>query len=269
MPNTLTKHHTIDQGSNMGGSKNMASPFLDRSDSIKVFIIGDSHIVRSGLRRILENEPAIHVLGDVSVKEASVGCVSHSSPDLVLIDLDSHSADVLECIGALHGASEKLAVLVIIELADHEVARKALTLGASGIVLKMQPPGVLIAAIRELCQVHRPASMPRSGVRVDAQNQNGVRSIGRSEDPDTRVRVDSLTVRERDIIRLLGRGLRNKDIANRLSISDITVRHHLTSIFCKLEVEDRQKLLILAHRYGLVELGLSTEPAEATAQSRS
>lgn len=74
-------------------------------------------------------------------------------------------------------------------------------------------------------------------------------------------KIHSLTARERDIIRLLGQGLKNKDIANQLSISDITVRHHLTSIFCKLEVEDRQKLLILAHRYGLVELGLSTESA--------
>ena len=257
MPNNRTKAHTIDLGSN----KDLARPFIDQNDSfsIKVFIVGDSHIVRSGLRRILENEPAIHVLGDVSIKEASVECVSHSSPDLVLIDLDAHSANVLECIGALHAASEKFAVLIMIELADHEVALKALTLGASGIVLKMQPPAILIAAIRELSQIHRPAAMPRNGAREDARSQNGVRSIGRSDDPDTRVRVDSLTAREREIIRLLGRGLRNKDIANRLSISDITVRHHLTSIFCKLEVEDRQKLLLLAHRHGLVDL--SVHPA--------
>ena len=261
MPNYRTKAHTIDQDqwSTFNGKKNLAIPFIEPNDSIKVFIVGDSHIVRSGLRRILENEPAIDVLGDVSVKEASVERVSHSLPDLVLIDLGAHSANVLECIGALHAASEKFAVLIMIELADHEVALKALTLGASGIVLKMQPPTILIAAIRDLCQVHRPAAMPRSGARENARSHNGVRSIGRSDDPDTRVRVDSLTAREREIIRLLGRGLRNKDIANRLSISDITVRHHLTSIFCKLDVEDRQKLLILAHRYGLVDLSFHAE----------
>jgi len=261
MPNYRTKAHTIDQDqwSTFNGKKNLAIPFIEPNDSIKVFIVGDSHIVRSGLRRILENEPAIDVLGDVSVKEASVERVSHSLPDLVLIDLGAHSANVLECIGALHAASEKFAVLIMIELADHEVALRALTLGVSGIVLKMQPPAILIAAIRELSQIHRPAAMPRNGAREDARSQNGVRSIGRSDDPDTRVRVDSLTAREREIIRLLGRGLRNKDIANRLSISDITVRHHLTSIFCKLEVEDRQKLLLLAHRHGLVDL--SVHPA--------
>lgn len=260
MPNKRTTHHTIDQGSksDSNGSKN-ANLFVDRNDSIKVFIIGDSHIVRSGLRRILETQLAICVVGDVSVKEASVTSISHHSPDLVIIDLDSHSSDALERIGSLHDTCATLAILVMIELADHELARKALALGASGIVLKMQPPAVLVAAIRELCQVHRQASMRRSGVRDDAQNQNGVRSIDRTIDSDTILRVDSLTAREREIIQLLGYGLRNKDIAKRLSISDITVRHHLTSIFCKLDVEDRQKLLILAHRYGLVDLSFHAE----------
>ena len=127
--------------------------------------------MRSGLRRILESHSI--VLGDVSVKEASVGSISHYSPDLVLIDLDSRSADVLECIGALHNACEKLAVLVIIELADYDLARKALALGASGIVLKVQPPAVLIAAIRELCPANRHDSMATSGARRHSQISNG------------------------------------------------------------------------------------------------
>jgi DNA-binding NarL/FixJ family response regulator len=259
MPNNRTRAHTIDHGSmsTLGGNKSLASPIIDQNDSIRVFIVGESHIVRSGLRRILENVPALHVLGDVSLKEASVECVSHSSPDLVLIDLDSHNDDVLACIGALHEASEKFAVLIMIELADHELAQKALTHGASGIVLKMQPPAVLVTAIRELCKVHRHNSTPTSGVRRDRQIANG----GKLSDSGTMAKLQSLTARERDIIGLIGFGMKNKDIANRLSISDITVRHHLTSIFCKLEVEDRQKLLILAHRYGLIDLALSIESA--------
>ena len=79
-----------------------------------------------------------------------------------------------------------------------------------------------------------------------------------SDDSQDMNRIESLTVREREIIRLIGLGLKNKDIAKRLSITDITVRHHLTSIFRKLEVSDCQKLLILAHRYGLAELKLHT-----------
>jgi DNA-binding NarL/FixJ family response regulator len=70
-------------------------------------------------------------------------------------------------------------------------------------------------------------------------------------------KIDSLTTREREIIRLIAAGLKNKEVASRLRISDITVRHHLTSIFSKLDVSNRQKLLILAHEHGLVELTLS------------
>jgi DNA-binding NarL/FixJ family response regulator len=77
---------------------------------------------------------------------------------------------------------------------------------------------------------------------------------------DTR-KIQSLTTRELEVIRQIALGLKNKDIANRLSISDITVRHHLTSLFFKLEVADRQKLLILAYRYGLAELTLRAESA--------
>jgi DNA-binding NarL/FixJ family response regulator len=251
MPNKPKKKHTIDQGSK--------GPLSD----VSVFLVGDSPIVRAGLRRIVETEPVICVIGEASAKETTVGSISHYSPDLVLVDLDSHSSHVLECIGALHEACERLAILIIVDLADHELARKALTLGASGIVLKMQPPAVLIAAIRELCQVHHPTVISSIGTHEDTQTDTAVRSMSRSNVSGTMGKVQSLTARERDIIRLLGRGLKNKDIAHRLSISDITVRHHLTSIFCKLEVEDRQKLLILAHRYGLVEFGSPTEPDEA------
>jgi DNA-binding NarL/FixJ family response regulator len=75
------------------------------------------------------------------------------------------------------------------------------------------------------------------------------------------MKLNSLTTREREIIQLIGLGLKNKDIAHRLSISDITVRHHLTSIFCKLGISDRQNLLIMAYRHGLLDLSLQGQSA--------
>jgi DNA-binding NarL/FixJ family response regulator len=146
------------------------------------------------------------------------------------------------------------------DLADYEFARRALALGAHGIALKIQPPAVLIAAIHSLCPPHSEViselvASDTTKIKVtnilksNISNMESVRKIGR------------LTNREREIIRLVGLGLKNKDIATRLSITDITVRHHLTSIFRKLEVPDRQNLLILAHRFGLVELAFSSEPA--------
>jgi DNA-binding NarL/FixJ family response regulator len=223
--------------------------------TIKVFIVGDSHIMRSGLRRIVEAQAGIRVGGEASVKRAYADNILRPRPDLVLVDLDPRSADVLELIGTLHDAPQNLPVLVMSELADHELARKALAVGASGLVLKMQPPAVLIAAIRELCPDYREDSPGKTGALGDTQT--ATRLIKPSDVSNSIARIESLTAREREIIRLIGLGLKNKEIANRLSISDITVRHHLTSIFCKLEVADRQNLLILAHRYGLADFNVS------------
>jgi len=236
----------------------------DRSEEslmINIFIVGDSHITRSGLRRILETQTAVRVLGELSVKRATAEVILDHRPDVVLVDLDSHGADVLELIGALVEVAGAAAILVLSDLTDHELARKALSRGASGIALKMQPPAVLIAAIRELCPVSRKDSAPKSDPTKTLPNAKDKKVLQLPDDTKDLSKIHNLTAREREIIWLIGQGLKNKEIARRLSISDITVRHHLTSIFCKLEVEDRQKLLILAHRYGLADLSVSSEPA--------
>jgi len=226
--------------------------------AIKVFIVGDSHIVRSGLRKIIETQGTARVLGEVSVRQASADTIAGHNPDLVIVDLDPRSTDPLGFIGAFHEALDNIPVLVLGDLADHGLIQKALALGAAEVVLRMQPPAVLIAAIRELCPAYRDdlAGRTVTGTMVNTTIPK-VRTLMRPSADDMN-RIDSLTVREREIIRLIGLGLKNKDIAKRLSLPDITVRHHLTSIFRKLEVSDRQKLLILAHRYGLAELTLHT-----------
>jgi DNA-binding NarL/FixJ family response regulator len=149
------------------------------------------------------------------------------------------------------------AILVLSDLADHKFARKALTLGAAGIVLKIQSPSVLLAAIKDLFPHYALTSGHKrwpTDIKQHPLNRDGQRFSKRSVSEPADVHIDRLTTRERQIVHLIGLGLRNKEIANRLSISDITVRHHLTNIFCKLEVPDRQKLLIFAHRFGLAEL---------------
>jgi DNA-binding NarL/FixJ family response regulator len=251
--------HTIEHGK----AKASFAPLSEKiecNSPIKVVIVGDNHIVRSGLGKILEGEASICVQGEITVKQATAESISNYSPDLILIDLDSRGADALGLIRSLRDRFEALAILVMIELEAHELALQALTVGAAGIVLKLQPPGVLVAAIRELFPVSQHSSTPVNRIGDRTPNTHGKTLIGVSGATITMAKVHSLTGREREIISLIGHGLKNKEIANRLSISDITVRHHLTSIFCKLEVEDRQKLLILAHRYGLIDLSFPPEP---------
>ena len=231
---------------------------------ISVLIVTDNHIIRSGLRQILDSETSIQVFGEVSVEQAiALEIIPGRHPDVILVDLDYRGNDALCFIENLRSLLKKdSGILVLSDLADYEVARKALALGAAGVVLKMQPPAVLIAAIKDVCANNFHESFQNNVViRKEITNGHRISKIDSGAADEMR-RIQSLTAREREIIGLVGLGLKNKDIANRLSISDITVRHHLTSIFCKLGVSDRQKLLILAHRNGLANLNLSSvEPA--------
>ena len=227
---------------------------------ISVLIVSDNHIIRSGLRQILDSEAGVHVFGDTNIEQTvAVESIPGQYPDLILVDLDSRGNDPLRFIENLLQVIKKdSSILVLSDLTDHELARKALALGVAGVVLKMQPPAVLIAAVKDLCaqNSNRPAD-DNFGIRKDLPNAERVAKIYTGTSEETR-RIQSLTPREREIIGLVGLGLKNKDIANKLSITDITVRHHLTSIFCKLDVSDRQKLLLLAHRNGLADLMLSS-----------
>jgi DNA-binding NarL/FixJ family response regulator len=226
---------------------------------IKILIVSDNHIFRSGLWKILEAQVGILVLGDSSMERAeAVNGLLRRQPELILLDLDSRTTDALAAVESIQKTFNNSSMLVLTDLADHELIRRALSLGVAGVVLKMQPPAVLIAAIQHLCARYRFEVMPTPSATEQSGSQPSSTPAPNAQE---RLRIDSLTPRERDIIRLVGLGLKNKDIANRLSISDITVRHHLTSIFCKLEITDRQKLLILAHRYGLADLSLHAESA--------
>lgn len=233
---------------------------------IRVLIVSDSHIMRSGLRRILESQSGIHVLGDVSIEKAGAPhTILRQRPDLTLIDIDPRGNDALMVISTIQKSLKNTAVLVLSDLADHEIARKALALGAAGVVLKIQPPTVLLAAIQDLCPRLSLESKPAVLITETKQPKNQKfmkpQPMAFHTDADDKLKINSLTTRELEIIRLIALGLKNKDIANRLSISDITVRHHLTSIFCKLDVPDRQKLLILTYRYGLADPALHAESA--------
>lgn len=229
---------------------------MDAGELITVLIVSDSHIVRSGLRRILESQPNMAVLGEISTKSGNMDALLRQNPAIALVDLDPQGADALGFVRKVKRSSRNTIVLVLSDLDDEERARKALVLGATGVVLKMQPPSVLIATIESLCGYNGgPVELGRAVPKM--------RSDHRLEAPESRTaastKIDSLTEREREVIGLIAGGLKNKAIARRLHISDITVRHHLTSIFNKLGVSDRQKLLILAHQQGLARLTLSSE----------
>ena len=180
--------------------------------------------------------------------------ILREKPQVVLIDMEPE-IDVTGLIRKVKSVLQDSKIILLCGFEDKERTREAFSSGVDGIVLKVQPPAVLIATVESLCLAQAEAVSIPTGVPVST-----VTGAPRSSHVSEQYPVkwpSALTEREREVIVLIGQGLSNKDIADRLCISGITVRHHLTSIFDKLGVTTRQKLLIRAHQYGLVEITAS------------
>jgi DNA-binding NarL/FixJ family response regulator len=182
--------------------------------------------------------------------------IVHEAPHVILIDMESE-LDAGPLIQKIRQRAPVAKIILLSGFDDKERTKEAFLQGVDGIVLKVQPPAVLVAVIDRLCQAIR-SSVNDKGGEVSSTFLTSPRPIPFTNTEAAALRLpDGLTEREREVIVLIGQGLSNKDIADRLCISGITVRHHLTSIFDKLGVTTRQKLLIRAHQFGLVELTAS------------
>lgn len=218
------------------------------SRPIRLLLLGPHAIGRAGLRLLVESGPDMTVIGETASSSEAVRMASHEQPDIILVDLN-HEGAHLECLPSLFEAAKASRVLVLMEGQDHELGQRAVRLGATGIVFKDKAPDVLIAAIQK---VHAgEAWLDRFTIAsVLTEMSRGKHTKPGSPDAEN---IAALTKREREVITLVALGLRNKQIAERLFISDVTVRHHLTSVFSKLLVSDRFELMIYAYRHGLAE----------------
>jgi DNA-binding NarL/FixJ family response regulator len=211
-----------------GASANLGN----RTQPLRVMVVSSNYMTRAGLRVILDAHPDILLLGELARGTNAVEIVGQEKPDVIVIDLDLTGGDASDLIRKFRAAAKDTHILILCGLNNEHLTREALSSGAAGVVLKIQPAAVHFAANK--CLYDR------------------IPTFISSSQP-TKI-LTNVTTRERDVIALIGAGLRNKDIAARLCISETTVRHHLTSIFSKLDVSSRQKLLIVAHQNGLTKL---------------
>lgn len=216
-----------------------------------VAIISSNYLLRLGLQRIVEAERWIKLIGQTTHGTNLDEVLASNHPTIAILDTENDHA-IPELILKIKRAAPAIKVILLSGFEDMERTRQAFASGVDGIVLKVQPSAVLIATIAHLARTDEevPLTFERLG---------GPRKLSAQAEPPpllTRApaqhkRLDGLTEREQEVVRLVSEGLSNKDIADRLCISSITVRHHLTSIFDKLGVSNRQKLLIRAHQNGL------------------
>lgn len=213
---------------------------------LRIMIVDDHEVVRAGLRMLIDSEPGMEVVALASNRKESLAAATKESPDLILLDLDLGGENALTFITELKETAKNARILVLTGLNDSSTHRRAIKLGAMGVVLKDQAAEVLINAIRK---VH-------SGeVWIDRAMVGDVLTemVRGGQDPAT-LQIDSLTDRERQVIKLIAEGLRNKQIGERLYISETTVTHHLSSIFSKLGVSDRLELVIFAFGHNLARI---------------
>jgi DNA-binding NarL/FixJ family response regulator len=170
-------------------------------------------------------------------------------PEIILLDLDLGADNGLDLLPDLLATAPGSRVILLTGVRDPELHYRAVRLGAMGVVLKEQAVDVLVTAIEK---VH--AGEAWLDPSLTARLLTGMSGARRAEETNTEAaKIATLTERERDVIGLICEGLPNKQIGQRLHISETTVRHHLTSIFDKLGVESRLELVIYAYRHGLAK----------------
>ena len=210
------------------------------SEQLRILLIEDQLVIRAGLRLLIESQPGMQVVALAANREEALKFAACESPDLILLDLKLGEESGLAFLPELRAATPKARVLVLTSSKDVDVHRQAVRLGAAGIVLKDQEPELLIKAIRKVHAGEVWLDRTTTGNIFHEMTQNSG-----DLDPE-QSKIQSLTDREFQVIKLIAEGLKNKEIAKRLFISETTVTHHLSSIFSKLEVSDRLELVIYA-----------------------
>jgi len=215
---------------------------------IRIILVDDHKVVRGGLRMLLESSPGLKVVGEAGSRAEALPLIERERPDIILLDMDLRGESGLDILQNLPKNFEGH-VLILTGVVDPEIHRTCVRLGARGLVQKDLAPEVLVKAIKKVHEgeIWFDRNM-MSSVLSDVLSQKE-----RNDGDPERQKINTLTAREHQVIALVSEGLKNKQIAERLFISDTTVRHHLTSIFSKLDISDRLELVIYSYRHELAK----------------
>jgi len=220
--------------------------------SIKVLLADDHVVVRAGTRQLLERHPDITIIGEASTGQEAVQLATNLGPDVVVMDVRMPGMSGVEATKAIKATHPEMNVLVLTAHDDDEYVFALLQAGANGYLLKTAEAEELVKAIRTVVDGEL-ALAPMVAGKVVSQftSGKGLPDVLSSIKSD----YDGLTEREMDILRLVGKGLTNKEIGRDLFISDRTVQAHLSNIFSKLNVSSRTEAVMYAVRKGWIAAG--------------
>ncbi len=207
---------------------------------LKIIIADDHQIVRRGLRMTIDAEKDMKVLAEAVNGAEVLALIKKHKPDVALMDLQMPEMDGVEALKIIRAEFAELPILILTSFTDDAHVYAALRAGASGFLLKEMGGDELVEAIRNAAK-GKPQLHPDIAKRLMAR-------APMPEDP-----FETLTEREREILKLLGRGISNKEIAVELTLTEMTVKGYVSDVLMKLGVSDRTQAALMAVRFGLVK----------------
>jgi NarL family two-component system response regulator LiaR len=213
-------------------------------DRIRILIADDHAIVREGLRALIQSEPGMELAGEAEDGEQTIRLARSLKPDILLLDMVMPRKNGLAVIEEIKRAGLSLRILVLTSFSDDDTVFPAIKAGAEGYLLKDTSPKTLLKSIREVAS-GQPSISPSIAAKL-------IRDLQRP--PDLPKTEDPLTERELETLILIAQGLSNGEIADKLVITEGTVRIHVSNILSKLHLANRTQAALYAIKEGIVEL---------------
>ena len=220
---------------------------MDDSGIIRILIVDDHTIFRDGLKILLNSEPGFQVIGEAGDGKQALKLVEELQPDILLLDLLMPNTSGLEVLQSLAESQSKVRTILLSGVAEGDDISRVFELGACGLVLKDSATSMLFKGIRAVMAGQY--WIGRQGVSSLVQTLKHYKNSAAKKKPKN----FGLTPREMEVVRAVVSGYPNKEIATRFSISEQTVKHHITNVFDKLGVYNRLELTLFAFHHGLVE----------------
>jgi DNA-binding NarL/FixJ family response regulator len=214
-------------------------------DAVSILIVDDHTLFRTGIRKMLQAEADMHVVGEAATGREALEQAHQLMPDVILMDVKMPDMDGIEATRRLCREMPHVGVIFCTMFEDDEFVFAGLQAGGRGYILKDADPETMLRAIRAVAHGE---SLLGSTIA-----QKVMRQFSALPDKQTAL-VDDLTPRELEVLTLIAEGLPNKEIAQELTISEKTVKNHINNIFSKIHVYDRSQAMLYAIRQGLVKV---------------
>jgi len=213
--------------------------------AIKVAIVDDEPVVRSGLENLLKRSPGFSCVGTYADGESAMSNLPQKPPDVLLMDIQLPGIDGISAIRTLRGQLPNTEIIMLTAMEDHDRIFASFTAGASGYLLKHTAPNKILEAIREVSGGGSPMSAPIARRLVKFFGTERIAPAAPNTPSVANVEANaSLTTREREVLDLMAEGLLYKEAADRLGLSVDTIRAHLRNIYKKLRVRNRTEAIL-------------------------